>query len=514
MFRTFWQAGYEGADHVNGHGLSLAPNAINGHLDFADDDYGALAPFGISTVRESAGWRLCAQGDKFDFSSLNGRLESAARRGLQVVWTICHYGMPAGTDVLHPRFPAEFARFAGAAAAHIRSFEPGAMYVLINEPSFFAWALSATGLMGDKPAYHGKGDEIKRQLIAAMVLGTAAVRASDRDARFLHVDPVIHIGAPSGNPSLQAAAALERAAQFQAWDMAVGRTEPQLGGDPSLVDCIGVNYYHSNQWEHGTQQPYFWHLHDPRRIPFSALLLETWDRYHVPLMVAETSHVGVGRGEWLSEIAAEVDLAREQGADIRGLCLYPVLDRVDWQDTSHWHRSGMWDVIAHADRPIRRQLDCFYARTLLRLQGRPADSPETRALHPGINLAILAFSPLPWAEAPVGLRTALTGMAARRTILFVEAPAAGATSDWLEETNPWPNVRVLTPHVAGAEEGFAPPLGPAIRVLLEGYLEGDPVRIEALWLHARVPDTVTAAWPDAALVKGIDAEVERIEGEA
>ena len=42
-----------------------------------------------------------------------------------------------------------------------------------------------------------------------------------------------------------------RLAQYQAWDMLVGRMWPQIGGDPKYLDVVGVNFYYNNQRVHG-----------------------------------------------------------------------------------------------------------------------------------------------------------------------------------------------------------------------------------------------------------------------
>ena len=49
-FATFWQAGYEGADHVNHAGHAPDMNATTGHLARAHADYAQLAPFGIQVT--------------------------------------------------------------------------------------------------------------------------------------------------------------------------------------------------------------------------------------------------------------------------------------------------------------------------------------------------------------------------------------------------------------------------------------------------------------------------------
>ena len=38
---------------------------------------------------------------------------------------------------------------------------------------------------------------------------------------------------------------------YQSWDMLAGRLMPELGGSRRHLDIIGVNYYWTNQWEHG-----------------------------------------------------------------------------------------------------------------------------------------------------------------------------------------------------------------------------------------------------------------------
>ncbi len=43
------------------------------------------------------------------------------------------------------------------------------------------------------------------------------------------------------------------------------------------------------------------------------------------------------------------------------ICLYPILDRPDWDDSTHWHNSGLWDLMPDASGTLRRVLDYPYA---------------------------------------------------------------------------------------------------------------------------------------------------------
>jgi hypothetical protein len=158
--------------------------------------------------------------------------------------------------------------------------------------------------------------------------------------------------------------------QFDYSSIAPMLKAPELGGDPQYLDIIGVNYYHSNQWEYLTNDRLHWHLGDPRRMPLHQLLAEVHQRYRHPFFIGETSHVGSGRGLWIREIAEEVCIARSQGIPVDGICLYPILDRPDWENERHWHNSGLWDLETEGKGPWRRVLNENYAVDLKVAQNR------------------------------------------------------------------------------------------------------------------------------------------------
>ena len=118
-----------------------------------------------------------------------------------------------------------------------------------------------------------------------------------------------------------------------------------------------------------------WHLDDPRRAPFASMLGKVWERYDRPMIVSETSHVGQGRPRWLDNVVDDVTLALAAGVPVQGICLYPVIDRPDWNDPGHWHNSGLWDAgsdASHPDAALQRRLHLGYAKSLRRAQRRVA----------------------------------------------------------------------------------------------------------------------------------------------
>jgi protoporphyrinogen oxidase/glycosyltransferase involved in cell wall biosynthesis len=491
LLQSFWAAGYEGADHVNADGLPVDPNAANGHRDQARADYAALAPFGMRTVRESVGWRLAQAGSSYCFEHLRRRVEAARELGIQIAWTLCHYGMPVGVDPWDRRFPEHFARFCDAAARFLKPYQVGVpLYTPINEISFLAWA--ATDAPRSILVHEGSACDaprLKRNLVRASLAGADAVRQVDPRARILLADPLIHVVAPAGRPDLEAVAAAVHDSQFESWDMHAGLAAPELGGSAEGLDVVGVNYYHANQWEYPTLATLMWHLREPRRRPFAELLLGLWRRYARPIVISETSHVGAGRGEWIREVATEIGRARAGGADVRGVCIYPVLDRPAWEDPERWHKSGLWDLrpAEALDTPARRPvrgLDMLYARDLRRAQRALAASTEPDHPPPkGKRMtALLVLSHLRWNFVFQRPQQLLVRLAAHYPVLFVEEPVADDRAR-LEQICAAPNVRVLVPHLPAARGGFEGASVDALRALLTDFLAREEIDDYVAWLY-------------------------------
>ncbi|MDQ6628793.1 MAG: hypothetical protein M3Z29_10145, partial [Pseudomonadota bacterium] len=326
-YASFWMAGFEGADHINCHAEPQDLVRTTGHLAHLDEDYARVAALGLRTIRESVGWRLAepteaaagsVPSSRFDLTRTLASVDAANRHGLQVLWTLMHYGIPAGVDVFADDFAERFADFAAAAARALRGRTDRApVYTPINEISFLAWAIAETNFIhpyrhesqqrqrGDGPR-HDVGWEAKWRLIRASLRAMAAIRAEDPRARFLHVEPLIHVVPTLQAPHLGWRAEEIASYQWQAWDMLAGTLLPELGGSAEALDLLGVNYYHNCQWEMETGRRLEWHLDDPRRVSLSSLLRKASKRYGRPLVIAETSHVGVGRPRWLDHVAEQV----------------------------------------------------------------------------------------------------------------------------------------------------------------------------------------------------------------
>lgn len=330
------------------------------------NDYQLLSSVNIRCARDGIRWHLVDRSGRYDFSSFLPMLQAAIQTGVQVAWNLCHYGWPDGIDIFSSAFVDRFAGFARAIAALIREHSDSIpIFTPVNEVSFLSWA-AARNLMF--PHAEGRDNEIKQQLVRATLAACHAIHDVDPRARFLYPEPVIHVVAPPENPKLVAEAASITESQYEVWDMIAGRQQPSLGGAERYLDIIGLNYYHSNQWEHPKgrlrweEEP-----RDPRWVPFHQLLAANWKRYSRPLLVSETSHFGAGRARWICEMAREVYRARQLGVPVEAICLYPILDRFDWENRQHWHNSGLWDMSPN-DPTLRRVLNVEYAAALRQSQ--------------------------------------------------------------------------------------------------------------------------------------------------
>jgi hypothetical protein len=231
---------------TGGHRLDLL--AATAHDALAQADYRELARHDIRSARDGLRWHLIETAPgQYDWSSFLPLLRAANSVGTQVIWDLCHYGWPDDIDIWSPEFVDRFARFAREVARLVQQETDAApLYCPANEISYWAWAGGDEGRIN--PCTFGRGAELKRQLVRAAIAAMEAIRDVEPRARFITAEPLINVVSPIDDPQLQADAELYRQAQYEAFDMLSGRSNPELGGADRYLDLIGVNYYPENQW--------------------------------------------------------------------------------------------------------------------------------------------------------------------------------------------------------------------------------------------------------------------------
>lgn len=341
-------AGYECTDQQNAFGNRVDFLTLTTHLQRIDEDYQDLAPFNIQTVREGIRWSQVERtAYHYDWSTVAAMIERGRVNGIQQIWDICHFGYPDDMTPLHPMFARRFAHLCRAFVNFYRSLVPDGPLIVtpINEVSFMSWLGGDT--RGTVPYCVRQGWEVKYGLMRAYIEGVAALREADPTIRILTTEPLVNIVPPlNATPQQKAQAAQDHENQFQSVDMLAGRLAPELGGSPAYLDILGFNYYYNNQWSVPTFQYLNWNSFPPdaRWRPLHTLLADAYYRYGRPIVLTETSHPKEDRPIWLDMIARESAELLRQNIPFWGVCIYPIIDRPDWDHLTPWHRAGLWDA--------------------------------------------------------------------------------------------------------------------------------------------------------------------------
>ena len=339
-FQSFFMGGFECATHRRADGVQIDVLTATRHDTHAAEDYLLLQQAGVRTVRDGLRWHLIEQTPGvYDWSSFLPMLDASLATGTQVIWDLCHWGIPQHLDIFSPGFITSFAAFAMAAATIIRD-TTGA-----NGPYPFLLRLSTRSASGPGSAATSRPSTRTAPAKATRSSASSSPRrwpawppcaASTRAPRFVQAEPIINIEPEPGDieefPHIIDDTRRHTASQYQAWDMLRGDLDEDLGGAPDMLDIVGVNFYWNNQWIHGGDRlPPGHYLHRPLHV----MLQDLWQRYRRPILITETgaeSNAAVG---WLGYIAAEVRQAQRDGVQMLGVCLYPVLDYPGWDDDRH-----------------------------------------------------------------------------------------------------------------------------------------------------------------------------------
>ena len=349
--------------------------ALSGHDVHAEEDYRLAASLGMSAVRDGLRWYLIERDENvFDWISADAQLTAAAATRTPVIWDLLHYGVPDWLDIWSARFCDRFVSFAVAAADRIAALTGGPLLLCaVNEISFFSWAGGDAVYLN--PFARGRGHELKVQLARAAIAATRAIRERHPTARFFTAEPLINILADPLRQQDAAHAEGHRQAQFQAFDMLAGKYWPQLGGSDDILDVVGVNFYHNNQWWHGGA-PLAWR--DPDRRTLSSLLAEVYARYGKPVMIAETGIEGEERADWIDYVIGETAVAIDLGVPVEGICFYPVMGHIGWDDDRNCP-NGAIDVQADGRRVVHlpSKLALQQGMTKLEKRGTAGQGPAS-----------------------------------------------------------------------------------------------------------------------------------------
>lgn len=340
-------AGFECSDQLNTFGNRVDLLEMTGHIDLLREDYRRVRSLNMRTVREGIRWSTVEYKPyQYDFSVVEQMIRVGKEEGIQQIWDICHFGYPDDLSPFHPHFTQRLVAVSQAFVDVYIRYNPGELVFVtpINEVSFISWLGGEVG--STAPYCRNQGWEVKYALMRAYIAAVKAMKQMSPLVRILTTEPLVHmVPADPENPDYDVVIA-ENELQFQATDILSGRICPELGGSEELVDVIGFNYYYNNQWIIGSCDFLGWNdpVPDARWLPLAELLERGYRRYRKPIMLSETSHPKEDRPLWIRMIADQCAVVLGRGVPLLGVCLYPVIDRPDWDHLHIWHHSGMWDT--------------------------------------------------------------------------------------------------------------------------------------------------------------------------
>ncbi len=346
-FNTFFIGGYECADIVNNSGNRVDLLQQTQHDSRITEDYTLLAAAGIKTVREGIRWSFVEKEPfVYDFSEVKNRILAAQQTGIQQLWDVCHFGFPDGLMPGHPHFAHRLAELCKAFTKFHRQCTRAPLVITpINEISFFSWL--AGEARGTVPFSINAGFDIKYSLCKAAIKAIEAIKETDTSAQVMMVEPLVRVHPQLGTETCEAITGFNES-QFQAMDMITGRMCPELGGKPHYMDIAGFNFYYNNQWEHGGKT-LGW-CRQTRRNSLADLLYDAYLRYKKPVVLSETGHFADHKAEWMEQVTDDCIEAIEMGVDLKGICIYPVLDRPDWDNPERLIPCGIWTYNEKGDR--------------------------------------------------------------------------------------------------------------------------------------------------------------------
>lgn len=347
-FKSFLMGGFECADHLNAFGNRVDLFSASGHVANIPEDYDLLNLLKMKTVREGIRWsKVETRPYEYDWSDLEYMMAAAKDRNIQIIWDICHFGFPDDLTPLHPMFARRFGQLCRAFVIKYRSLDPyGELIVTpINEVSFLSWL--GGDVRGTSPYCIGQGWEVKYSLMKAYIEGIELMKEVDPLVRIMLTEPLVSIVSNNASdPAALLKAEQKHFEQFQVHDILCGKICPELRGKPEYLDIIGVNYYYNNQWINETHETVPWAERPPHPLyrSLEKLIEAVFTRYGRPIIISETSHPGEDRAKWLKSVTEECLSILKTGIPLLGCCIYPLIDRPDWDHLDNWHHSGIWDI--------------------------------------------------------------------------------------------------------------------------------------------------------------------------
>ncbi|MDP9452217.1 MAG: family 1 glycosylhydrolase [Actinomycetota bacterium] len=163
---------------------------------------------------------------------------------------------------------------------------------------------------------------------------------------------------------------------------------------PGRVDVVGLDYYAHNQWHYldasgRAARP------SPEPAPLAELMVEAFERYRRPCLLAETNIRGFAsdRATWLRYTLEQCEIARARGVPVEGHCWFPFVDSCDW-DSILTRAAGHLDPVGvyWLDAGLSRRPSSMSAAYALAAAGHGSSDLPAYRLQPPVDAWLSGWS--------------------------------------------------------------------------------------------------------------------------
>lgn len=361
----------------------------NGHYQRLSD-IGLFAELGVKKIRYPCLWEKVAPEnlEDLDWTYLDERLGEIKRLGITPIAGFLHHGSgPKYTSLIDSDFPEKLARYARAFAERYPWIVD---YTPVNEILTTARFSCLYGHWYPHTTDHSSFIKAVFNQVKGTILAMKAIREVIPHARLIQTDD---LGRAQSTELLQYQVDFENERRWLGWDLLCGMIGPDhpiawylkdgmtdqdlnwLVANPCPPDVIGINHYHlSNrfldhrmelypEWSHGGNGKHTYadvgavdtgqtNLPNPESI-----LLEAWERYHIPIAVTEVHTMGHRDSQmrWLYQMWNAAKEARAQGAEVIAITAWSLLGTYDWHKLcTHcemFYEPGVYDLRSPGKKP-------------------------------------------------------------------------------------------------------------------------------------------------------------------
>lgn len=355
----------------------------NGHQNRISD-LSVFKNLGIKKIRYPCLWELVAPTslDQCDWRFLDKNLTELRNLNLNFISGFLHHGSgPYYTSLIDPEFPEKLATYARLFALRypwVNEFTP------INEINTTA---RFSLLYGHWYPHLKSNQQYLKSLILqcrGTILAMKEIKRINPNAKLIQTDD---LGKCQSTFELKNQCDFENERRWLAWDLLTGKLtkghplydwiiSSGVNEDELLwfednafpPDIIGINHYFlSNRYLDHRLDLFPENIHGGNgnnkyadvgaidtglcdTIPYETIILETWERYKIPIAITECHTRGYRetQAQWLYHVWNTCQKLKQKNVDVRAVTAWSLLGSFDWNSlctsSENFYESGVFDL--------------------------------------------------------------------------------------------------------------------------------------------------------------------------